>query len=299
MASFVNVGKSAEVIARNFGSFLKARTVLARNIKVGLSSERKIRGLIATQDHPNESILVALPASSILSHATAMADLSFAEVFKDYPLMTPEKTNDVVPGSWMRLQQYVLALYIVHLILSRDPTAETTPKHWLNYIDFLPRSENPFNELSKYLEAFYSHADLCTDSMRLLCEKHKVGMGEMKEAVKWATAMVVSRGLPVEHRETVLGAMAGTPFYEYVEGLEAPNGRLKQLQAVMCPLMDVCNHADAENAAVMAADQPILNQRFLCLRSTKPIKAGEEVLMKYAVRSPLELSFFYGIGVPS
>jgi hypothetical protein len=286
---YLRPSKASDAIAKDFAAWCKKSFIITRGmVRVGVHPKSGRRGLIAAKFIPKDDTIVTVPVSAMLNFTHAMKDQTFTSIFAQAnlaPLLTPQQINEKMHNSFIYRHHMVLAMYMVHMILSQDYQRH----EFLPYVDFLPRGEGNFDRLFRLVHQLLEVEPECQSWMEALGKKHYIKAYEVRDMMLWCMAMIFSRSVPIEHPVTVAKMLEGT---EYIDVLKK---NYKQPVSSFCPIIDMCNHHPVENAAVMVPDHEMKHTRVIMLRSVQPIEAGEEVLLTYGGGKLEELELIYGI----
>lgn len=241
----------------------------------------------------------------------------------------------VTERSLIRHNQFLLAMYLTFLIMSRAfrvGTLESLPgSDVLAYLDFLPRGEGNFEVLSEHLHGWLNTAEVCRVGQQELAQHFGVTQAEVRPVLVFTLCMIYSRMVPIDHRDLLKYAFKGTPVGGFVQGLpnaavglpestgpsSSESSRALQAQqhaaagsnvrqpsadqmvrdpiSFLCPIIDMCNHSESENVAVMVPDnKPSALGPIICLRSLRDIAKGEELTMTYGGQEA-ELKLIWGM----
>jgi hypothetical protein len=301
-------------VAKRFGAFCKEHAIMTRGfVKVGMTP-RGIRGVVAVKPIPVNENVIIVPHKAFITAFDAARNQDFVKHVcgGTFPV-TPDTILERLGGSFLYVHQAMLGYYLADILLlgdHMDATAQSeavvpsTPKDQLKaqmtpgggfnrYVDFMPRSEANFTELRDIVRRTLKAWPLNEDLEANMSRRHHLSVTDVREVVEWAIFMSISRGLPIEHKPTLEKIMDGTDFTQL---LAKEPEQTQYSIPVMTPLLDMVNHSTQnENVAVMIPDHPMRDTRPIVARSMRPIAAGEEILMRYAVPDPYAMRVFYGM----
>jgi hypothetical protein len=278
---------------------------------------------MATRDIPANDTIVVVPNNAILSIFDAYRSATFNQALKDAGLaalpMQPNGFGGRVGSTFLMEHQVILGLYMAHMtLMSRAVAAAATAgaasgnmsqqENWnpgfspaepfAPYVDFMPRGEGNFSELTTTLRRLVDHSPAANTILSPLAIAHNVAAPELRDALVWALTMVLSRAVPITHRPTLLRVAEDTPFDALFKGVPPPDAAPITVP-LLVPLVDMINHSAAPNAEVVVPEVETLHARCLIARSLRPIAAGEEITMQYTAADDLQvLRTFYGISQP-
>lgn len=286
-----------------------------------------LRGLIANQDIRKDENIAMMPVSACLHPGAAFRCTDFWQLLprdarETYAAPSSARNSRVVDRSLIRHTQHLLALYMVYLMLLRafypSQLQATRGGDALSFIDFMPRDEGDFEPLAAHLSGWLEAAPICRSTQAALASHFGITQAEIRPALLFALCMIYSRMVPVDHRACLQYAFQETPFQNVwdVDPVDskqasdsdgsgggasllqvAPQGKLVQEPVSMvCPLVDMCNHSEHENVAVMVPDRAevSIGGPVICLRSLRDIAKGEELTMTYGA-APHELRLIWGM----
>ncbi|EPY32789.1 hypothetical protein STCU_02081 [Strigomonas culicis] len=271
-----------------------------------------------------------MPERACLHPATA---IQCGEFFSLFPRNLQEEfflssrflqNSRLMERSLIRHNQYLMALYMSFLMIMRtykpDHLARMQNGDFIKYIDFMPRSEGNFEQLALHLSGWLDTPEVCRVGQDAVAKYFNVTQAEVRPVILFALCMIFSRMVPVDHRQLLSFAFCETPLAGALDTLDdaapsvapqagavvqppppASRSRLvREPIAFLCPLIDLCNHSDSENVAVMVPDasstyQPSAQHGpVICLRSLRDIAKGEELTMNYGA-APRELHMIWGM----
>lgn len=341
---------SPQVLAKSFIGYCKRHHVTTRGLcRIGYARRTPppnaasqsqspdnyiLRGLIANKDIAQNENIVMMPVTACLHPGVAFRckpfwDLLPAEARVPLQDLKGAYNTRLADRSLVRHNQYLLALYMVYLMLLRscDPArlASTPGGDVMDYIDFMPRNEGNFDQLAAHLSGWLDAPEVCRTSQAALATHFELTQAEVRPAIVYALCMIYSRMVPVDHRACLQYAFQSTPYASAWDNVAAtaalatlpPNvaasasasgaechesnsGRantslVREPISFLCPVIDMCNHSENENVAVMVPDrEPTPGGPIICLRSLRPIPKGEELVMTYGA-APHELKLIWGM----
>lgn len=286
-----------------------------------------LRGLIANKDILQNENIVMMPVTACLHPGVAFRckpfwDLLPADAQATLRDVKGAYNSRISDRSLVRHNQYILALYMVYLMLLRscDPArlASTPGADVLEYVDFMPRSEGNFDQLSAHLSGWLDAPEVCRAAQSALASHFRLTQAEVRPAIVYALCMIYSRMVPVDHRACLQYAFQSTPYAHAWDDVaataapaalpspgapptsnpmsgSAPAALVREPISFLCPVIDMCNHSEQENVAVMVPErEPTLSGPVICLRSLRPIAKGEELVMTYGA-APHELKLIWGM----
>ncbi|KPA84053.1 hypothetical protein ABB37_02176 [Leptomonas pyrrhocoris] len=291
-----------------------------------------LRGLIANNDIPPHENVVMMPVTACLHPGVALRCKPFwnllpADAQATLQDVTVAYNSRLADRSLVRHNQYLLALYMTYLMLLRncDPArlAATPGGDVMDYVDFMPRSEGNFDQLAAHLAGWLDGPEVCRTSQVALASHFHLTQAEVRPAIVYALCMIYSRMVPVDHRACLQYAFQSTPFAHAWDDVAAtaalaalpPDTKttataagndeggkgsvntslVREPISFLCPVIDMCNHSEHENVAVMVPDrEPTLSGPVICLRSLRPIAKGEELVMTYGA-APHALKLIWGM----
>ncbi|CCW68276.1 unnamed protein product [Phytomonas sp. Hart1] len=289
-----------------------------------------LRGLVANKNIPKDTNVVMLPLSACIGPSNVVKCASFFNVFpceereKYFYQAASVQNSRVAEKSLIRHNQLFLALYITYLLLVRalkpDALREIPGSYAINYLDFLPRSEGNFAELETCMVITLETVEACRIGQTCLATHFNIPQAEIRPLLVWALCMIYSRMVPIDERGLLEEAFRDTPAAHMFAGTTQA---LRQISAgtnnanhtstdsnndnsgpasgsalvtepisFLCPVIDMCNHGDKENVAVMVPDAA--PRRVVCLRTLRNVAQGEELIMTYS-QSPAELRTIWGM----
>lgn len=286
---------------RQFVEYCRAHHVLTRGLcRIGATTRGGMRGLIANRDIKKDESVVMLSVRACLHPGAALRDASFFHLF---PSREKEmyfgrrafiENSRVADRSIIRHNQFLLACYMAYLILRNDVNAGSQA---LKYINFMPRNEGDFEQLASNMNSALDSAPVCRVGQSALAAHFAVTQAEVRPLLQWSLSMIFSRMAPIDHRWTLQTAFIDTPFagaFEMSGGDEDKNF-VKEPIAFLCPVIDMCNHSEHENVALMVPEQTATaHEPVICLRSLRDIEKEEELTMTYS-KSPAELRVIWGM----
>ncbi|KEG09612.1 hypothetical protein DQ04_04951070 [Trypanosoma grayi] len=287
--------------AQHFVEYCRAHQVLTRGLcRIGATRRGGMRGLIANKDIKKDENVVMLPPRACLHPGTALKEKRFFSLFPEQERETYFlkqsfiENSRVADRSIIRHNQFLLACYMSYLILRNDTNEGGQA---LRYVNFMPRSEGDFEQLTSNMSGALDSAAVCRVGQSVLASHFGVTQAEIRPLLQWSLAMIFSRMVPVDHRWTLKHSFSDTPFENAFE-MRGPNddkSLVKEPIAFLCPVIDMCNHSEHENVAVMVPEQtPTAHEPVICLRSLRDIEKGEELTMTYG-GSPTELRVIWGM----
>ncbi|AAZ13016.1 SET domain containing protein, putative [Trypanosoma equiperdum] len=288
-------------LAQNFVAYCKAHQVLTRGLcRVGKTKRGELRGLIANKDIKKDDNIVMLSERACLHPGRALKCERFLAIFpqnvKEMLLQNPlfVQNSRVAERSIIRHNQFLLACYMTYLILRNDENAEGQA---LKYINFMPRNEGNFEQLISNMNGVLDGAAACQSAQAALSLQFGITQAEVRPLLQWSMAMIFSRMAPIDHRWTLQCAFKNTPFAPAfdIRGPDDDANMVKEPIAFLCPVIDMCNHSDHENVALMVPQRTdSSHESVICLRSLRDIDRGEELTMTYG-GSPTELRVIWGM----
>lgn len=337
---------SPQVLAKSFIGYCKRHHVTTRGLcRIGYARRNPplngssnpqnylLRGLIANKDIPANENVVMMPVTACLHPGVALRCKPFWDILPPDAQATlrgvqAAYNSRIADRALVRHNQYLLALYMVYLMLLRnlDPArlAATPGGDAMDYIDFLPRDEGNFDQLAAHLSGWLDAPEVCRTSQQALAAHFQLTQAEVRPAIVYALCMLYSRMVPVDHRGCLQYAFQSTPYANAwddvaataalpalpadstasskssgstsASGSGAVNTSLvREPISFLCPVIDMCNHSEQENVAVMVPDrEPTLSGPVICLRSLRTITKGEELVMTYGA-APHELKLIWGM----
>ncbi|KAI6784946.1 ribosomal n-lysine methyltransferase 4 [Emericellopsis cladophorae] len=257
---------------------------------VDLRSANAGRGIIATKDIEEDSVLFTIPRTHILSKQTSALRSKLPQVFDaDQAPADPENGFAVKQDRWTSL-----ILVMLYEYLQGDASS------WKPYFDVLPESFNT--------PMFWSDAEL--DELQGSATRQRIGKEEAEEMFRTRIIPIVRQNASVFPRQeavsddqlVALAHRMGSLIMSYAFDLDKDDDsdeedenedgwqvdRDDELLMGMVPMADMLN-ADAVFNAVInhAADS-------LTATATRPIKEGEEILNFYGPLANSELLRRYG-----
>lgn len=295
--------KSPEAVAKGFANFCKTNSLVTRGMcRVG-RTPRGLRGLVAAQDIKADESVIIVPDNAIITCFDPLRSQSFlSAVTSSRNPNAVSDLNDVFPYSKLHTRvgttflydhHVMLALFITHLLLAPPETEK-----FRDYIDYLPRGEANFHELTLMLERAIDHCQTYTRIAPALCAAHHVSVEDLRAATVWALTMVISRSIPIEHTRTLekFAEGAGQIERDLVEKEKNNTPNASCHVSALIPLIDMLNHDENPNVAIAVPDVESSKRRAIIARSLRPIAKGEELSMMYAGQhDPQLLSVFYGM----
>jgi hypothetical protein len=327
--SFIGYCKRNHVTTRGLCRIGYAR----RNPPANTSSSPQnylLRGLIANKDIPQGENIVMMPVTACLHAGVAFRCKPFMDLLPPEARSTLADVKTayntrIADRSLVRHNQYTLALYMTYLMLLRnlDPArlANMPGGDAVEYIDFMPRDEGNFDQLAAHLSGWLDAPLVCRESQAALANHFHLTQAEVRPAIVYALCMIYSRMVPVDHRASLQYAFRSTPYAHAWDdvaataalaalpstttttttasrGCESPpasTSLVREPLSFLCPVVDMCNHSEHENVAVMVPDrEPTLSGPVICLRSLRPIAKEEELVMTYGA-APHELKLIWGM----
>jgi hypothetical protein len=293
MAHIWRTTKAAEEVARSFSAFCKNNNVITRGyVRVG-RTPRGLRGLIAARDIAKDDNVIIVPDHAIVTCFEALRNESFVRAVESGGAkvdFTYSSLSARVGSTFLYDHHIALALVLAHSLLAADKADRFGP-----LVDYLPRGEADFGELTVLLERAIDHATIFNTMGMALAAHHHISPQDMRTVVVWALTMVISRTIPIEHRATVAKLASGTPLEHEI--LEREKGVTTSFHvAALVPLIDLINHDENDNVAVAVPEVELKYSRCVIARSVRPIAKGEEITMRYGgVHDTNMLRIFYGI----
>ncbi|ESL07630.1 hypothetical protein TRSC58_04678 [Trypanosoma rangeli SC58] len=287
--------------AKQFVEYCRAHQVLTRGLcRIGTTARGGLRGLIANKDIKKDENVVMLSVRACIHPGTALRDKRFFELLPPreremYFLRRPFIQNSrVADRSIIRHNQFLLAAYMSYLLL-RENVNEGNQA--LKYLNFMPRKEGDFEQLTSNLSGALDSAEVCRVCQSALALHFNVTQAEVRPLLQWSLSMIFSRMAPIDHRWTLRHAFSETCFENAFEviGPEDDKNFVKEPIAFLCPVIDMCNHSEHENVALMVPEHtPTAHEPVICLRSLRKVEKGEELTMTYG-GSPTELKVIWGM----
>ncbi|KAG5504367.1 hypothetical protein JKF63_04816 [Porcisia hertigi] len=288
-----------------------------------------LRGLIANKDIAKDENVVMMPVTACLHPGAAFRCEPFwkllaPEVQTALSDMACAYNSRIADRSLIRHHQLLLALYMTYLILLRNCNAaqvSATPGgDAIEYINFMPRNEGNFERFAAHLAGWLDAPEICRSAQTSLASHFKLTQAEVRPVIIYALCMIYSRMVPVDHRACLQYAFQSTPWACAWDNIEAtaplsmlppspsagavdsvdPRGVKASLVrdpiSFLCPVIEMCNHSDRENVAVMVPDREVTlaTGPVICLRTLRPIVKGEELTMTYGA-APHELKLIWGM----
>ncbi|KPI83576.1 hypothetical protein ABL78_7379 [Leptomonas seymouri] len=340
---------SPQVLAKSFIGYCKRHHIITRGLcRIGYARRSPLstahsspqdcllRGLIANKDIAQNENIVMMPVTACLHPGVALRCKPFWDLLPPGAQATLQDATvayntRISDRSLIRHNQYLMALYMVYLMLLRncDPArlATTPGGDVIDYIDFMPRNEGNFEQLVAHLSGWLDGPEVCRTSQAALSNHFQLTQAEVRPAIVYALCMIYSRMVPVDHRACLQYAFQSTPLAHAWDDVAAtaalaalPSGTASAAGAeagavgghgggergvnmslvqepisFLCPVIDMCNHSTNENVAVMVPDrEPTLSGPVICLRSLRPIAKGEELVMTYGA-APHALKLIWGM----
>ncbi|ORC89262.1 uncharacterized protein TM35_000132660 [Trypanosoma theileri] len=287
--------------AQQFVEYCRSHHVLTRGLcRIGTTTRGGMRGLIANKDIRKDENVVMLSVRACLHPATALKNKTFFSIFPSNEankyFLQPNfvENSRVADRSIIRHNQFLLASYMTYLILRNDMNEGAQA---LKYINFMPRSEGDFEQLISNMNGSLDTAEVCRIAQSSIASHFGVSQAEIRPLLQWSLSMIFSRMAPIDHRWTLRQAFSDTPFENSfdVKGPNDDKNLVKEPIAFLCPVIDMCNHSEHENVALMVPEQtPTSHEPVICLRSLRDIEKGEELTMTYG-GSPTELRVIWGM----
>ncbi|KAF5224845.1 hypothetical protein ECC02_002150 [Trypanosoma cruzi] len=287
--------------ARQFVEYCRAHQVITRGLcRIGTTKRGGLRGLIANKEIKKDENVVMLSVRASLHPGTALRDKKFFDLLplrerEMYFLRRPFIENSrLADRSIIRHNQFLLATYMSYLILRNDVNEGSQA---LKYVNFMPRNEGDFEQLMSNLSGALDSVEVCQVCQSALASFFKVTQAEVRPLLLWSLSMIFSRMAPIDHRWTLRHAFSGTPFVDAfdITGPDDDKNLVKEPIVFLCPVIDMCNHSDHENVALMVPEKtPTAHEPVICLRSLRDIENGEELTMTYG-GSPTELRVIWGM----
>ncbi|KAG5501206.1 hypothetical protein JIQ42_06205 [Leishmania sp. Namibia] len=293
-----------------------------------------LRGLIANKDIAKDENVVMMPVTACLHPGAAFRCEPFwkllaPEVQSALSDVACAYNSRIADRSLIRHNQLLLALYMTYLVLLRNCNAaqlSATPGgDAIEYINFMPRNEGNFEQFAAHLAGWLDAPEICRSAQASLASHFQLTQAEVRPVIIYALCMIYSRMVPVDHRACLQFALESTPLaraWDDVEATAAPaalpppsstestgGGYCGSVQSeglrtslvrdpisFLCPVIDMCNHSDRENVAVMVPhrDKPSMTGPVICLRTLRPVAKGEELTMTYGA-APHELKLIWGM----
>ncbi|CCW63758.1 unnamed protein product [Phytomonas sp. EM1] len=260
-----------------------------------------LRGLIANKSIPKDTNVVMLPLSACIGPSNAMKCTPFFDIFprearEAYFLqMASVQNSRVAEQSLIRHNQLLLALYMAYLLLVRALQPDAQGSDPVRYLDFLPRSEGNFAQLEAHMAVSLETAEACRVGQTCLAAHFRIPQAEIRPLLVWALCMIYSRMVPIDHKGLLEEAFRDTPVASFFASQSRGEDLMPEPISFLCPIVDMCNHSEGENVAVMVPDNPPSRlQRVVCLRTLRDVAEGEELVMTYS-RSPAELRTIWGM----
>ncbi|CAJ1008666.1 putative SET domain containing protein [Leishmania naiffi] len=287
-----------------------------------------LRGLIANRDISKDENVVIMPVTACLHPGAAFRCEPF------WRLLAPEVqvvlgdlacayNSRIVDRSLIRHNQLLLALYMTYLVLQRNcnpPLLSAMPGgDAIDYINFMPRNEGNFEQLAAHLAGWLDAPEICRSAQASLASHFQLTQAEVRPVIIYALCMIYSRMVPMDHRACLQYALQSTPLaraWDNIEATAAPAALpppssagvagvgssgvnpslVRDPISFLCPVIDMCNHSDNENVAVMVPDHHAASVAgpAICLRTLCPVAKGEELTMKYGA-APHELKLIWGM----
>lgn len=325
---FLRITQTPQEVANGFVAYCRHRRVLTRGMcRVGYvrrrpppapsgaqvpgvtaASQYTLRGLIANKDIPKDENVVMLSEFACVHPGTALRCKPFMDIIPNDVRQQCFQTEDFVRNSRLsdrsliRHNQLLMALYMTYLTLLRalrpQELSSTSSADVVQYLDFMPRSEGAFDQLEPHLNGWLAGAQVSRVTENSLATHFGVTVEEVRAVVVYFLCMLYSRVCPMDSKELVRFAFQRTPLEAAVQKVCAgkPEDRLVQEPiSFLCPMIDLCNHSDSENVAVMSPERdPSASGPIICLRSLRDIAKGEELTMTYG-GSPTELRVIWGM----
>ncbi|RNF06712.1 uncharacterized protein Tco025E_07511 [Trypanosoma conorhini] len=287
--------------AKQFVEYCRAHQVITRGLcRIGTTPRGGMRGLLANKDIKKDENVAMLSVRACLHPGKALREKRFFELLPPreremFFLRRPFIENSrVADRSLIRHNQLLLAAYMSYLILG---SGLTEGEQALKYVNFMPRKEGDFEQLTSNLSGALDGAEVCRVCQSALAAHFNVTQAEVRPLLQWSLAMIFSRMAPIDHRRTLRRAFLGTPFENAFEaaGPEEDKNFVKEPIAFLCPVIDMCNHSEHENVALMVPEHtPTAHEPVICLRSLRDVARGEELTMTYG-GSPTELKVIWGM----
>ncbi|GET88701.1 hypothetical protein, conserved [Leishmania tarentolae] len=287
-----------------------------------------LRGLIANQDIAKDENVVMMPVTACLHPGAAFRCESFwkllaPEVQSALSSLSCAYNSRITDRCLIRHNQLLLALYMAYLVLLRNCNEAqlwaTPGGDSIEYINFMPRNEGNFEQFTAHLAGWLDAPEICRSAQASLASHFQLTQAEVRPVIIYALCMIYSRMVPVDHRACLQYAHQSTPLaraWDDIEATTAPvalpppsssgsaggsNGGVntslvRDPISFLCPVIDMCNHSDHENVAVMVPDRetPSVTGPIICLRTLRPISKGEELTMTYGA-APHELKLIWGM----
>lgn len=268
-----------------------------------------LRALIANRDIAKDENIVMMPERACMHAGVALRCRPLIDLIPTDLQQQHFLTRDFVLNSrvadrvLIRHQQLLLALYMAYLYLARahtpDALAAQPDVHWMGYLDFLPRAEGDFTLLRQHLTGWLHGVRVCRTLQEVLADHFRLSSDHVRDVLCYALCMLYSRGASIDHYVTLGYAFRGTAVAEHMTALRSTSAHSLVSEPItfMTPLIDLCNHSEYENVALMTPDRPsgsACTEPVLCLRSLRNITKGEELTMTYG-GTPRELSLIWGM----
>ncbi|CBZ27189.1 conserved hypothetical protein [Leishmania mexicana MHOM/GT/2001/U1103] len=290
-----------------------------------------LRGLIASRDIAKDENVVMMPVTACLHPGAAFRCEPFwkllaPEVQSALSSLTCAYNSRIADRSLIRHNQLLLALYMTYLVLLQNCNAaqlSATPGgDAIEYINFMPRNEGNFEQFAAHLAGWLDAPEICRSAQASLASHFQLTQAEVRPVIIYALCMIYSRMVPVDHRACLQYALQSTPLaraWDDIEATAAPaalpppsssgsvgDGSVHRSGAnaslvrdpisFLCPVIDMCNHSNHENVAVMVPDRETtpVTRPVICLRTLRPITKGEELTMTYGA-VPHELKLIWGM----
>ncbi|KAK7752158.1 Ribosomal lysine N-methyltransferase 4 [Diatrype stigma] len=275
-------------------------TTFHESIKIQDLRERGAgRGIVATADIPEDTVLFTIPRKAIISVESSELSQKIPEVFEDSTTALEDADNEadeeggessVTPDSWVSL-----ILVMIYEYLQGDRSA------WKPYLNVLPKE---FNTLM-----FWSEGELA--ELQASAITSKIGRDEAENMFRAKILPVIQAHATVfypegaerlgEEQLVTLCHCMGSTIMAYAFDLENDEekpesedddewieDREGKIMMGMVPMADILN-ADAEfNAHVNHGEDA------LTVTSLRPISAGQEILNYYGPLANGELLRRYG-----
>lgn len=293
MAHIWRTTKSAEEVAKGFALFCKNYNVITRGyVRVG-KTPRGLRGLIAAKDIPKDDNVIIVPDHAILTCFESLRSTNFIKFVESQDVKVDfsyANLSNRVGGTFIYDHHVMMALYIAHTLLAAENAEKFRP-----LVDYMPRGEGNFTDLQVLLDRAIDHSQLYNTVGMALASAHHVSPQDFRAVMIWAMCMVISRSIPVEHKDTIKKLAKDTPLEAEIAARETGTTTNFHVSCVV-PLIDMINHDENDNVAIAVPDVDMKHSRCVIARSLRPISKGEEITMKYGgVHDPNMLKIFYGI----
>jgi hypothetical protein len=285
----VQASRTPVEVAQNFARHCKAKSLITRGMVKTGRTPRGIRGVVALKDIPTDTNVIVAPHMAFLSVFDAVRCPRFKGLWSGQVPFEPSQFDARVGSTFLQLHHVLLAYHMAHMMLYND----TEKIEELRYLDYLPRGESDYVELTKGLEQFLGHSDVGNDAAERIVKFHATTPAVVRATALYCLLMIFSRSIPVEHKATLERVMEKTDFVPMLEG--EPATQTKYSVPILCPLLDMINHAADENVGIAIPDAELKHGRALVVRTCKPIKAGEELVMTYAGGDRQMLRFIYDL----